>query len=125
MCFKRKKLTDDAAKALAVILGINAGIRTLYLNENNFGDTGAIAIGKAILMNKESNLKTIYMYNNTRMTLKGEKYLQKVVFYSIYHDLVWLTDRHINVSAAQTVDDMNHFYLPSKQNRLDAFAKGL
>ena len=56
--------------------------------------------------------------------MQAIKYLQKAVCYSIYHDLVWLTDRHINVSAAQTVD-MNYFYLPSKQNRLDAFAKGL
>ena len=39
---------------------------------------GAIAIGKALLSNKESNLKTIYMYNNTRMTLKSETFLSNV-----------------------------------------------
>ena len=85
--FKKKKLDDDAAKALAVILGINgsvppppgvpSGIEILYLNENRVGDEGAIAIGKALLRNKESNLKKIYMYNNL-MTMKGEQFLRKV-----------------------------------------------
>ena len=76
--FKTKSLSDDAAKALAVILQYNTQLQTLYLNNNKIGDEGAIALGKALLKNKKGKLKNLYIYNNDHITSRGEEFLHNV-----------------------------------------------